>query len=83
MVDGESTIGGGSAPGSSLPTRLVSIRLAYLSADALDARLRHGSPAVVARILDDRLVLDPRTIDPAEDDEVIAAIAAAVAADSD
>ena len=83
VVDGESTIGGGSAPGSSLPTRLVSIRLAYLSADALDARLRHGSPAVVARILDDRLVLDPRTIDPAEDDEVIAAIAAAVAADSD
>ena len=71
VVDGYSTIGGGSAPGSQLPTRLVALTHPSLSADELDQCLRAGHPPVVARIEDDRLVLDLRTVAP-EDDERLA-----------
>jgi L-seryl-tRNA(Ser) seleniumtransferase len=70
IVDGESTIGGGSAPGLSLPTRLVAIEVTGTSADALDARLRAGDPPLVARIDRDRLVIDLRTVVPEQDDLV-------------
>ncbi len=70
VIDGFSTIGGGSAPGSELPTRLVATSLAGVSAAALEARLRQLDPPVIARIHDDRVVLDLRTVAP-EDDEVI------------
>jgi len=72
VADGHSTIGGGSAPGSMLPTRLVTIAHPALSAAALEARLRLGEPPIVARIEHDRVVLDLRTVDP-DDDELIAA----------
>ena len=44
VIDGVSTIGGGSAPGSELPTRLVAIVEPGLSADRLEARLRALDP---------------------------------------
>jgi L-seryl-tRNA(Ser) seleniumtransferase len=65
VIDGFSTIGGGSAPGSRLPTRLVALTL---PAGRLDAALRAGRPPVIARIDDDRVVIDLRTVAP-EDDE--------------
>jgi L-seryl-tRNA(Ser) seleniumtransferase len=68
IVDGTSTIGGGSAPGSSLPTRLVQLTHSSLDATALDARLRALDPPVIARILDDHVVLDLRTVPPEQDD---------------
>ncbi|HET7217965.1 MAG TPA: hypothetical protein VFJ02_07945, partial [Vicinamibacterales bacterium] len=64
VVDGFSTIGGGSAPGSQLPTRLVAIAL---PAERLEAMLRGGQPPVIARIENDHLLIDLRTVDPAED----------------
>ena len=70
-MDGASTTGGGSAPGSALPTRLIAISIAGVSAAELDARLRRGRPAVVARIHDDRVVLDLRTV-PERDDATLA-----------
>ncbi len=70
VLDGSSTIGGGSAPGSALPTRLVAIEAEGLSASTLDARLRAADPPVVARVQNDRVVLDPRTLTDAEDIEV-------------
>ena len=70
VVDGVSTIGGGSAPGSALATRLVAVG-SEIDAARLDGRLRQGSPAVVARIESDRLVLDLRTV-PAELDGELA-----------
>jgi L-seryl-tRNA(Ser) seleniumtransferase len=73
VIDGESTIGGGSAPGSALPTRLVAIHPLSTSAQALDASLRAQSPPVIARIEDDRVLLDPRTVAP-EDDGLLAAL---------
>jgi L-seryl-tRNA(Ser) seleniumtransferase len=71
IIDGESTIGGGSAPGSALPTRLVAIAPPHLTAQQLEERLRRHSTPIIARILDDRVVIDLRTVSP-DDDEVIA-----------
>ena len=71
VIDGVSTIGGGSAAGSELPTRLIAIGLAGWSADALEARLRALNPPIIARIADDRVVVDLRTIEPGEDEELI------------
>jgi L-seryl-tRNA(Ser) seleniumtransferase len=73
VADGQSTIGGGSAPGSTLPTRLVTIAHPALSATALEERLRAADTPIVARIEHDRVVLDLRTVDPA-DDEMLAAV---------
>jgi L-seryl-tRNA(Ser) seleniumtransferase len=70
VVDGVSTIGGGSASGSALPTRLVALAVDGVSADALESRLRALDPPVVARIQDDRVVLDLRTIGPSEDGDL-------------
>jgi L-seryl-tRNA(Ser) seleniumtransferase len=67
LVEGASAIGGGSAPGVELPTWLVAIARDGLTADALEARLRRLTPPVIARIERDTVVLDPRTILPAQD----------------
>ena len=60
VIDGQSTVGGGSLPGETLPTKLVV--LAVNNPDDFLARLRHGDPPVVARIENDRVVLDLRTV---------------------
>jgi L-seryl-tRNA(Ser) seleniumtransferase len=73
VVDGMSAVGGGSAPGVELPTKLVALSRAGQSADALEATLRSGNPPVIARIERDRVVLDLRTV-AAEDDRLIAAV---------
>ncbi len=80
IIDGASTIGGGSAPGSSLPTKLVAVSVGGLSASALDARLRAGDPPVVARIVDDVVVLDLRTVDAPEDATLLNSLLRASAA---
>jgi L-seryl-tRNA(Ser) seleniumtransferase len=59
-VPGQSTVGGGSLPGETLNTTLVA--LVIDSPDTVGAQLRAGEPPVVARIEDERLVLDPRTV---------------------
>ena len=69
VTDGTSLIGGGSAPGQELPSPVV--RLPLAAADAVAARLRRGEPAVVCRVDDAALWIDPRTIDPG-DDELVA-----------
>ena len=68
VVDGVSTIGGGSAPGAELPTRLVEIARDGASADEIASRLRASDPPVIARIEHDRVVLDLRTVPPEQDD---------------
>lgn len=65
VVDGRSTVGGGSLPGQTLPTRLLALPVA--DADGLAGILRVGDPPVVARIEEGRLVLDPRTVRPEEE----------------
>ncbi len=72
IVDGESTVGGGSLPGETLPTKLIA--LAAPHPDRLAAALRVGDPPVIARIEEDRLVLDPRTVSAEEERVMLRAI---------
>ncbi|MFN8474742.1 MAG: L-seryl-tRNA(Sec) selenium transferase [Anaerolineae bacterium] len=76
VVSAESTVGGGSLPGESMPTRALALTVP--SPDDVAARLRRGGPPVVARIEGDRLLFDPRTVLPEQDDALLAAIIAAV-----
>ena len=81
VVETETAVGGGSLPGGTLPTRALAIEPERANADTLSARLRTSSahPAIIGRIEDDRLLLDPRTVLPEEDGELIAAVRAALA----
>jgi L-seryl-tRNA(Ser) seleniumtransferase len=71
-VDGESTVGGGSLPGETLPTRLVTLAAAH--PDQLAIALRGANPPVIARIEEDRLVLDPRTVMAEEEKDLLEAV---------
>jgi L-seryl-tRNA(Ser) seleniumtransferase len=79
LIDGDSLIGGGSAPSSVLPTRLVAITAKKLSPNELAERLRGSAPPVIARVEDGRVLLDLRTVFPAQD-EVLRQILARAAA---
>ena len=70
LLDGASTIGGGSLPGETLPTRLLAV-CGPESPDMLATRLRGADPPIVGRIERDRFVLDLRTVLP-EEDELLA-----------
>jgi L-seryl-tRNA(Ser) seleniumtransferase len=70
VMEGVSAVGGGSAPGVELPTWLVVIAKDGLTPDALESQLRRSTPPVVARIENDRVVLDLRTVLPDEDSQL-------------
>lgn len=70
VVDGESIIGGGAAPSSVLPTRLLALSCKDLSADQLAARLRASDPPIIGRVEEGRLLLDLRTVFPEQDESV-------------
>lgn len=74
VIDGESTIGGGSLPGATLPTKLLGLNHPKPAKMAVD--LRRQDPPVIARIMDDRLVFDPRTVLPGQEQAMIGAIIA-------
>jgi L-seryl-tRNA(Ser) seleniumtransferase len=67
LLAGASAIGGGSAPGVDLPTWLVAIERSGATPRALEADLRRLLPPVIARIENDRVLLDLRTIAPDQD----------------
>jgi L-seryl-tRNA(Ser) seleniumtransferase len=75
LIDGESVIGGGAAPSAVLPTRLIAVSHADLGADDLSARLRAHVPPVIARVEEGRVLLDPRTVFPEQDANLITALA--------
>src|SRR2546421_6136331 len=69
IADGTSLAGGGSTPSQSLPTKIIRIASARYSAAKLEQRLR-GAPAgisVIARVEDERLILDLRTVFPEQE----------------
>jgi len=75
IIPGESLVGGGSAPTSTLPTYLLAVTSSSLSADELAARLRRHDPPVAARVEDGQVLLDLRTtLTPAEDAEIVCAL---------
>ena len=75
VVHGVSTVGGGGAPGSALPTSLVQLTPRIGSAAKLEVRLRGLRPPIVARIENDRVVLDLRTVLPDQDDQLTGLLA--------
>ena len=82
VVPGSSAMGGGSLPGDTMETRLVSLDPSAVQggAEALAHRLRTGTPAIMARIDGGRVLLDPRTVPPGRDADVTAAVRAALEA---
>ncbi len=72
VVEGSSVIGGGSTPEQALPTYLIAVECEQ--ATALARRLREGDPAVVARIENERLLLDLRTVLPEEEPLLVKAL---------
>jgi L-seryl-tRNA(Ser) seleniumtransferase len=74
IVDGESILGGGAAPSSVLPTRVLALTCEGLSADELAARLRASEPSIVARVEEGRVLLDLRTVFPEQDAAVVSAL---------
>lgn len=74
IIVGESRIGGGSLPGTSLATHLVAIEPATMSADELAVTLRNEPTPVIGRIQDGRFMLDPRTVLPDQVDTLIDSI---------
>ena len=67
IIDGTSMIGGGSTPNHSLPTKLISIRSTERSASQIESRFRENFPPILARVEDERVLLDLRTVLPEQD----------------
>jgi len=77
-TSGHSTMGGGSLPGQELSTMVCAVAPPDGDADGLAAKLRAATPPVIARISEGRVLLDPRTVDSREDDQVESALANAL-----
>ncbi len=80
IVASTARVGGGALPLLELPGPAVAIEPGPAGADALAAALRAGDPALVGRIHDGRLLLDPRTLTDDEAREAARAVRAAEAA---
>jgi L-seryl-tRNA(Ser) seleniumtransferase len=78
VVESRSVIGGGSAPGATLPSRALAVRSTKLSADKLLEQLRGWQTPIVARVEDDRVLLDLRTVEPKHDLAILSALLGAL-----
>ncbi|HST12714.1 MAG TPA: L-seryl-tRNA(Sec) selenium transferase [Terriglobales bacterium] len=74
VIDGESVIGGGAAPSSTLPTRLLAVKWREIGADTLLARLRSQELPLIARAQEGRVLIDLRTVFPEQDQAVTSAL---------
>jgi L-seryl-tRNA(Ser) seleniumtransferase len=69
IIESQSMVGGGSLPGETLPTWVWAIEVEH--PQKLLELLREGEPAVIARVENDKVILDPRTVLPEADPVVI------------
>ncbi len=76
VLEAESTVGGGSLPGESLKTHVLALE--PKSPDRLLARLREADPPIIARTEDGRVLLDPRTVLPDQDADLLKGLRAAL-----
>jgi len=74
LLEGESAVGGGAAPTVGLPTVTLAIEPGPRGADAFAARMRAGSPPVVARVDEGRVIVDLRTVSPEEEPLLVAVL---------
>jgi L-seryl-tRNA(Ser) seleniumtransferase len=79
VVAAESTVGGGSLPGERIATTALAVSPRHGGAADLLRRLREHEPPVIGRIVEERILLDPRTVLPGEDDAIVEAVLAALA----
>jgi L-seryl-tRNA(Ser) seleniumtransferase len=78
VIDGFSTVGGGSLPGETLPTRLLAINIK--SPQNVMEKLRAFNPPIIARIEKDQILIDPRTVLPGQDDDLLEGLEKAILA---
>ncbi len=80
IADGSSLVGGGSTPSQSLPSKIIRIASARYSATKLEQRLRcaPAGVSVIARVEDDHLILDLRTVFPEQEPLLVRTLAAAL-----
>ncbi|MDZ4864789.1 MAG: L-seryl-tRNA(Sec) selenium transferase, partial [Gemmatimonadota bacterium] len=78
LEPGAAAVGGGACPAERLPTTLVTLSPGSDGPNHLALRLRLGNPPVIARILDDRVALDPRTLAIEEIELLLRALQAAL-----
>jgi L-seryl-tRNA(Ser) seleniumtransferase len=78
VEEGISRVGGGAAPDTEIPTWVVALRSPTASAESILAALRRHRPPVIARISEDRVLLDLRTIAPEEEAILAEAIKAVI-----
>jgi L-seryl-tRNA(Ser) seleniumtransferase len=76
LIDGESAIGGGSAPTTHPKTRLIALRHSLFSAEVIEETLRHSITPVISRIADGRVLIDLRTVADDEEEELLQALTA-------
>lgn len=76
ISDGDSATGGGAAPDAKLGTKLISLTHKTLSASRIEHKLRFGETPVIARIVDDRVLIDLRTVNAAEEAELVESLVA-------
>jgi len=69
VIQSESTVGGGSLPGESLPTHVLALDVK--SPDKFLSKLRDADPPVIGRTENDRVLLDPRTVLPEQDEALL------------
>ena len=74
VVATRSVIGGGSAPGATLPTRALAVSSPDISADSIAQQLRAWAMPIIARVEEGRVLLDLRTVEPAQDAEILKAM---------
>jgi L-seryl-tRNA(Ser) seleniumtransferase len=73
VIEGKTFLGGGSVPTQQIPTWCVALTPHEINVDELSKRLRMGTPAVVGRIQQDRLLLDLRSVLPHQDLAIVEA----------
>jgi L-seryl-tRNA(Ser) seleniumtransferase len=74
VAESRSVLGGGAAPGSTLPTRVLAVKSENHNADELCARLRQWETPIIARVEEGRVLLDLRTVEPAQEEAIVAAL---------
>ncbi|MCY4366912.1 MAG: L-seryl-tRNA(Sec) selenium transferase [Chloroflexi bacterium] len=80
VVETRSAIGGGSLPGETLPTRALSLDCSSIGrgAEGVMQRLRRSNPPVIARIEDNQVLLDPRTVLPEQEGPFLKSLQGAI-----
>ena len=78
VIEGQSVVGGGSAPGETRDTALVSIRSSNVSPSEIERLLRAAETPVIARIENDRILIDLRTVSESEEELLVGIVGSVI-----